>query len=105
MAFGPEMGPKKRTRECYLDTVAVFQTWSQAHEPSTAKVTAREGATGNLAILSSIGKCLYSWRSAFVAAFESSLSRSQVKITGVTISTCSSELTMPPSTGVASGFI
>src|SRR5258708_24461699 len=36
---------------------------------------------------------------------DSSLSRSQVKITGVTINTCSRELTMPPSTGVASGFI
>src|SRR5437016_13184732 len=36
---------------------------------------------------------------------DNSLSRSQVKITGVTIDTCSRELTMPPSTGVASGFI
>src|ERR1700692_1297169 len=34
-----------------------------------------------------------------------SLPRSQVKITGVTISTCSRELSMPPRTGVASGFI
>jgi hypothetical protein len=36
---------------------------------------------------------------------DSSLSRSQVKITGVTINTWNSELSMPPSTGVASGFI
>ena len=32
-------------------------------------------------------------------------SRSQKKMTGVTISTWSSDETMPPSTGVASGFI
>ena len=34
---------------------------------------------------------------------DSALYRSQVKITGVPISTCNKELTMPPSTGVASG--
>ena len=34
-----------------------------------------------------------------------SRSRSQVKTTGVTTKTCSSELTMPPSTGAASGFM
>jgi hypothetical protein len=33
-----------------------------------------------------------------------SRSRSQVNITGVTINTCNNEDTMPPSTGVASGF-
>ena len=34
-----------------------------------------------------------------------SRSRSHVKITGVTINPCSIEETIPPSTGVASGFI
>ena len=35
----------------------------------------------------------------------SSRSLNHEKITGVTIKTCTSELTMPPSTGVASGFM
>ena len=37
--------------------------------------------------------------------FFNSRSRSQKKITGVTINTCSRLDTIPPSTGVASGFI
>jgi hypothetical protein len=45
-----------------------------------------------------------SYATSAVSLRDSSLSRSQVKITGVTISTCSRELTMPPRTGVASGF-
>src|SRR6266850_5693750 len=40
-----------------------------------------------------------------VSARRSSRSRSQWKMTGVTIRTRPSELTMPPSTGVASGFM
>src|SRR5947209_2356888 len=38
-------------------------------------------------------------------SFFSSRSRNQKKITGVTISTCSKLETIPPSTGVASGFM
>ena len=48
---------------------------------------------------------IFSYRVDVVLFRDSSLSRSKVKITGVTINTCSRELTMPPSTGVASGFI
>src|SRR5262249_38872589 len=39
------------------------------------------------------------------AACRSSRSRNQKKMTGVTSKTCASELTMPPRTGVASGFM
>ncbi len=38
-------------------------------------------------------------------SFFSSRSRSQKKITGVTISTCSRLESIPPSTGVANGFM
>ena len=44
-------------------------------------------------------------KSASIHCRRISLSRIQVKITGVTIKTCKSELTIPPKTGVASGFM
>jgi hypothetical protein len=39
------------------------------------------------------------------SALLKSLSRSHVKMTGVTTNTCRSELTIPPSTGAANGFM